>query len=123
MNAVYIIGIMLVIYAIRIIINRVFDNRLRHIGNDVEIIRGEVIDLNGFAGKDWLFKLKDEKNNTHLIMNSAYYDERDLKFPITGQHLDVFLPGVLVNIASENIDGNNVVVKVFGFLANPSNKL
>ncbi|MGN6397912.1 MAG: hypothetical protein ACTHMI_20235 [Mucilaginibacter sp.] len=80
--------------------------------------RVEVTDLNDLADKDWLFKFKDEQENTYFIMGRAFYEENDLVFPITRLHLEAFLPGVLANVDSKEINGKNIVTKVYGFLAN-----
>jgi hypothetical protein len=70
-------------------------------------------DSNFSAETDWIFKLKDNEDNTFYILNPAFYRQRNMKPPIKINNLDYCYKGRIIDAEVEEFKATNIVVSVF----------
>ena len=68
-----------------------------------------IINTNFTQGRDWIFKLEDDRGKIHYVMNDGFYKKHQLKSPIIRQHLDNYDKGSTLLALSTVIEELNVV--------------
>ena len=75
-----------------------------------------VIDFNYLKNnRDWVFELKNQEGDVFYIMKAEFYKQFKLKSPITKQHLDSLINGVIVTAEVNEFDGQRVVTSILGY--------
>lgn len=59
---------------------------------------------------DWIFVLTDQNRNKYYIMDSLFYEKRNIKNPVSKKELDTYYNGLWITAYTEQIEGKQIVI-------------
>ena len=74
-----------------------------------------ITDTNFSNDQDWLFKLKDGRDNVFYILNTEHYRQADLKSPINRKQLHYYYKGSEIEAEIIEYEARNIVTSVFEY--------